>query len=68
MTVPVLSKLAYTLDEFAEAVSLSKAQIRKHVDGRAEPTLVPSYSGTKPLITREEGERWLRSLPSERVA
>jgi hypothetical protein len=68
MTAPVLSKLAYSLDEFADAVSLSKAQLRKHIDGTADPVLVPSYSGSKPLITREEGERWLRALPSERVA
>jgi|GEM_PF-3568165 len=58
----VSTKLAYTLDEFAEAVSLSKAQIRKHIDAN---DLVPSYSGTKPIISREEGERWLRSLPTE---
>lgn len=68
MTAPVLSKLAYSLDEFAVAVSLSKAQLRKHLDGTAEPVLVPSYSGAKPLITREEGERWLRALPSERAS
>lgn len=62
MTVSVLSKLAYSLDEFAEAVSLSKAQLRKHIE-RGE--LVPAYSGTKPLITRAEGERWLSTLPAE---
>lgn len=55
-------KLAYTLEEFAEVVSLSKAQIRKHIENH---DLVPVYSGTKPLITREEGERWLRTLPEE---
>jgi hypothetical protein len=57
-----LSKLAYSLDEFAEAVSLSKAQLRKHIDAG---DLVPSYSGSKPLITRAEGERWLATLPAE---
>jgi len=56
-----LTKLAYSLDEVADAVSLSKAQLRKHIDAG---DLVPSYSGTKPLITKAEGERWLSSLPA----
>lgn len=58
-----LDKLAYSLDEFATAVSLSKEFIRLQI---AADKLVPSYAGTKPLIMREEGERWLRSLPAER--
>lgn len=60
-----LHKLAYSLDEFADAVSLSKAQLRKHIDAGE---LRPSYSGSKPLITLEEGQRFLESLPSERVS
>lgn len=68
MTAPTLTKLAYDLDEFAEAVSLSKAQIRKHINGAAQPVLVPSYSGAKPIITLAEGERWLASLPTERAS
>jgi len=59
----VLDKLAYSLDEFADAVSLSKEFIRQQI---AAGLLTPSYAGTKPLIMREEGERWLRSLPAER--
>lgn len=59
-----LEKLAYSLDEFAEVVSLSKMQLRRHIE-RNE--LVPKYSGTKPLITRAEGERFLRSLPDQSV-
>lgn len=62
---PKLEKLAYTLQEFAEAVSLSDEQLRYHIK-RNE--LVPRYSGTKPLITVAEGERFLRSLPEERVS
>lgn len=65
MTVPVLSKLAYSVDEFAELVSLSKSSIQKAI---ARGELVPAYSGTKPLITRAEGERWLGSLPAERAS
>ncbi len=60
-----LDKLAYSLDEFAAAVSLSKEFIRQQI---AADKLTPSYAGAKPLILREEGERWLRSLPAERRA
>lgn len=63
MTGPVLDKLAYSLDEFAVAVSLSKEFIRLQI---AADKLTPSYAGAKPLILREEGERWLRALPAER--
>lgn len=62
-TPPALDKLAYSLDEFAAAVSLHKNTIRAAIDAG---DLVPSYVGTKPLIARTEGERWLRSLPAER--
>lgn len=31
------------------------------------PAAMPSYVGTKPIITREEALRWLRSLPDEPV-
>ncbi len=59
----VLDKLAYSIPNFAKAVDLSVEGVRQHIrDGN----LVPSYSKSKPLIMREEGERWLRSLPSER--
>lgn len=60
-----LDKLAYSLDEFAAAVSLSKEYIRLQI---LADKLTPSYAGSKPLILRDEGLRWLRSLPSERVA
>lgn len=64
MTAPKLDKLAYSMDEFASAVSLSKEFIRQQI---VADKLTPSYAGAKPLITREEGERWLRSLPPERA-
>jgi len=59
----VLNQLAYSLPNFAKAVDVSLQHIRNQI---AEGYLVPSYTGAKPLITREEGERWLRSLPPER--
>lgn len=58
-----LDKIAYSLDNFAKAVDLSKEKVRQHID-RGE--LVPSYVDHKPLIMREEGERWMRSRPTER--
>ena len=63
MTTTTLDKLAYSLDEFASAVSVHKNTIRNAIDAG---DLVPAYVGSKPLITRAEGERWLRSLPAER--
>lgn len=57
-------QLAYSLDHFAEAVDLSKEMIRLIIN---RDELVPSYAGTKPLIMRDEGERWLRSLPADRL-
>lgn len=57
-----LPKLAYTLEEFAEVVSLSKSSVRKLI---SENELVVSYVKYKPLITHEEALRWLRSLPNE---
>lgn len=61
---PSLDKLAYSLEEFALVVSLSTEQLRRHIK-RNE--LVPRYSGSKPLITKAEAERFLRALPEERT-
>jgi len=56
-------QLAYTTDPFAAACDLSDWTIRRAIR-RGE--LVPRYPGKKKaLILREEGERWLRSLPEE---
>jgi len=63
MSAHTLEKLAYSLDDFADAVSLSKEFIRQQITAGK---LTPSYAGAKPLVMREEGERWLRSLPAER--
>ncbi|MFF7681512.1 hypothetical protein ACFZA2_02035 [Microbacterium sp. NPDC007973] len=61
---PKLDKLAYSLEEFAEAVSLSYAQILRHI---ANDELIAKYSGRKALILRAEGERFLRALPEARA-
>lgn len=60
---PTLDKLAYTIPNFADAVDLGIEKIRQHI---ARGELVPSYVDSKPLIMREEGERWLRSRPAEK--
>lgn len=59
-------KLAFSVVEFSEIVSISENQIRRHIKGELEPQLVAVYSGRKAVITREEGERWLRQLPDEK--
>lgn len=56
-------KLAYSIPNFAKAVDLSETTIRGAIR-RSE--LIPCYPAKmKPIITREEGIRWLRSLRSE---
>jgi len=59
-----LDKIAYSIPNFAAAVDLSIEKVRQHI---ARGELVPSYVDSKPLIMREEGERWLRSRPTEKV-
>lgn len=54
---------AFDLPSFAKWVSLSTQQVRNHIEAG---DLVPSYSKSKPLITKEEAIRFLRSLPPER--
>lgn len=58
-----LEQLAYSIPSFAKAVDLSVSAVREHID---RGDLVPSYPNSKPIITRAEGERWLRSLPNEK--
>lgn len=58
-------RLAYSIPNFARAVDLSVDTIRKAMDNG---DLIPSYpttAGRKPIITQEEGLRWLRSLSQE---
>lgn len=65
MSDPVLDKLAYSIPNFAKAVDLSVEKVRQHL---VSGELVASYVDSKPLIMREEGERWLRARPAERVS
>lgn len=59
----VLDKLAYSIPNFATAVDVSIEKVRQHID---RGNLVKSYIDSKPVILREEGLRWLRSLPNEK--
>lgn len=61
----VLDRLAYSIKNLAKAIDLSDETIRQAIKAGE---LTPAYVGTKPLIMREEAERWLRSLPTERRA
>lgn len=60
-----LDQLAYSIPNFAKAVDLSVSAIYEAIKANE---LVPAYPNRKPLITREEGVRWLQSLPAERRA
>lgn len=57
----------YTLKEFADSVKLSVDQVQKHIRGGLQPSLIPFYSGTKPLIRESERQRWLDAAPLEPV-
>ncbi len=58
-----MDKLAYSIAELAEAVSLSEDMLDKEIkSGR----LIPSYVGARKLVARAEADRWLASLPAER--
>lgn len=58
-----IDRLAYSIPNFATSVDLSVDTIRKPIDsGDLIPSLA-TRAGRKPIITGEEGLRWLRSLP-----
>jgi hypothetical protein len=59
-----MTKSAYTYDEAAAEVGLSRRAIEREVAGHR---LVPAYYGAKPLILHTELIRWLEELPTERV-
>jgi hypothetical protein len=56
-------RLAYSIAEFAAAVGLSSQTIRNLVRDNYLTVVYPTASRSKALITREEGLRWLASLP-----
>ena len=59
-------RLAYSLQAFADAVCLSITTVRHAVAAGELVASLPTAAGKKPIITREEGLRWLRSLPTQR--
>lgn len=58
-----MSKSAYTYDEAAAEVGLSKRAIEREI---AENRLVASYYRSKPLILDAELQRWLSELPTDK--
>lgn len=59
----ILDKLAYSIPSLAKAVDLSVQQVRNHINAG---DIVPSYSGSKPLIPLEEAKRFIENLPTEK--
>lgn len=55
-------KLAYSIPELARATGLSVDSIYKAIRNQE---LVTKKFGSKPLILREEAERWLLSLSDD---
>lgn len=56
------TKLAYNLDEAAEATGYSASTLRIAI---RRNDLVARYANTKPILLAEELLDWLRSLPTE---
>lgn len=57
--------LAYTVEEFAAATGYGRTTIDEAI---ARGDLRPKFANQKGIILKEEGERWLLSLPDERPA
>jgi hypothetical protein len=58
-------RLAYSIPNFAIAVDVSTDTIYKAIRRNELILSYPTVAGRKPVVTREEGIRWLRSLPQE---
>lgn len=58
-----MTKSAYTYDEAAAEVGLSRDSIQLEIAGHR---LAPSYYRGKPIILHTELIRWLETLPMER--
>lgn len=56
------SKLAFSIEEAAEAVSYSTDTIRRAIRNN---DLSVKYANSKPVIMATELEAWLTALPSE---
>ncbi|MBP5800780.1 hypothetical protein J2D78_01655 [Microbacterium maritypicum] len=59
----VLDKLSYSIENFAKATDYGVTTIREAIDAG---DLVARYANSKPVITREDGLLWLRSLRTEK--
>ncbi|MEO5314193.1 hypothetical protein PV772_08735 [Pseudarthrobacter sp. CC12] len=60
-----IQKLAYSIQEAAEATGYSSDTIRKALRNN---DLVARYANSKPVVLAEELADWLRSLPTEAPA
>ena len=57
-----MQKLAYSIEEAAEATSYSTDTIRKAIRNN---DLAVKYYNTKPIILASELQAWAEALPSE---
>lgn len=57
-----MSKIAYSIEQAAEAVGYSTDTIRRAIRNN---DLSVKYANSKPVILASELESWLTSLPSE---
>lgn len=66
MTKPRLEveRLAYTVQQLAQALGLSDQQIYNHIE---RGDLTPKYSGTKQIIPVREAQRFVDALPDENL-
>lgn len=57
-----MSKLAFTIEEAAEATGYSKDTIRAAIRNHE---LIARYANTKPVVMATELQDWLTALPTE---
>ncbi|OIH95242.1 hypothetical protein BIU90_02940 [Curtobacterium sp. MCBA15_001] len=58
-------RLAYSLPAFADAVCLSVTTVKKAIDRGELLARYPTPAGRKPIVTREDGLRWLEELRTQ---
>lgn len=58
-----LWKIAYSLDEAADAVSLSRTRLQEAINSGDLPV---AYSGIKPIVRALDLDAWVAALPTER--
>lgn len=58
-----LDKLSYSIENFAKATDLGVTTIREAIKSG---DLIARYPNSKPIIAREDGLLWLRSLAVEK--